>query len=369
MKVHKFIIFFLLSTYSIFAEISIDINFPDSFYVDLEDDYEPYLLSQISYFQASELEPLVNNMLIKPQVTYSLSQSLGLSTALPQIGAYSPEGKAYLFIGSDGAVVSPYYNREVLTAYLETLSIESDPSLGAGVQLWEGGVGIPLTRWRKRMTAGIGGGWLDFRQEDILIKNYTFQTSLRYGVFREIPLHRAIGWNPLVLTAGTSYRHQEVLVKPDMGTITQSFSIDPDGDGPLPPQSIDLEAESRFYLKVTSDALTFPLQINTEFRFFRTFNLALGGSFIPAWTSSGIGLEGEGEVYLLGYQADILGISEEDYGTITASGSVDGEGGTLFSGFGWFRLQVDMGKLFFSLPVLFQPPDRVGAGAYLGVVL
>jgi len=373
-KLHLFSIFFLLFSLFLYAEVTVNIELPEGFYDELsENDNDQYweyqIRSNIDYFENGELKSLVNNMLTKPNVTEALSHSMGLSSSLPQLAHSYNNQRSYLFFGTDAALISPYFDKDKLEDYAATITVEDDPRLGAGLQALQAGFGIPLYRWVPRLDINASGGHLYYQKDAFLLENYSIQGNLQYRIFRHRRINQSIQWTPLELRVGGGFRFLDLHIKIETGTIYQSLEVDADGPGPSFPQTLEIQAEPRFYIRLQTQALSFPLQLGTEFTFFDQFHIALGGAFLPSWSSSGIGLEGEGDVFFLGYIAEILKITEEDSGKITASGITQGEPGTLYSGYGWFRLQIDMGTLFLNVPVLYQPPDALGVGFYLGVNL
>jgi len=335
-------------------DISIDapiLNDPDEEYTQLAN-----LLEQHLNNAAGDIEEMLNPLLNKPDVGFALSQALSLSTVLSQQSDAPFLSKRYLALGINGTIYTPYFDTDRLESEFNNLNEEDDFPIGAAIQVLQLSGGVPLKKEKISLFGTLA--FFNADTSETQIRNGDISAGIEYRPFPSQRLGRNMTWLPLSGKGSLGFRYLEAGFSMDLGTMTRNVVIDPDGAGPLPDQDWDIELTPDFAAGIESFSLYAPLSIQSQLSLYGTFFIALGAGVLPSWSRSRITLEGDSSVMILGPLSDL--ISEPAFVSLT--GGTDPITGAPVSFYLSGKLLIDMGSLYLSIPVAYQPGKSKGSG-------
>ncbi|MDA3850456.1 MAG: hypothetical protein PF447_04220, partial [Spirochaetaceae bacterium] len=320
---------------------------------------EAYLEINLNAIE-EEIYLLATDLLNKPQLTYKLSNAQSFTAAMAQQGQLNQQDRSYLGSGLNMSLYTPTFVYDDLEDYALALQPEDDPPRGVAGQLFTLEAGFPIKKI-KGLGVFASAGYTNFSKDLFLFDNHQYQGSIGYSPFRDINISRNFSWDPMFLQGGVSYQYTHIRFKVETGTIVQNFDISP--SELLPSQSVEISVDPLIYAGIEYSSLAIPLSISTQFNFFSNLHLSFGGTFSTAWSQSGITLEGNNDVVILGFLSDLI-IQDA---SVELNGTIDGSRGDNFIGYIWTSLLMDMGHVYLNIPLAYHHPDGLSGGVTLGV--
>lgn len=319
---------------------------------------------------ANDLEEMLNPLLNKPDAGFGLAQAMGLTTVLSQQSGTSFMSGSYLALGVNGSFYAPLYDKDKLLQEFGNLTEEDDYPIGAAVQALQLTAGFPTKREKIRLHGTLG--FIGVHSGETELLNGDISAGIEYRPFSPQSYGRNIVWLPLSGKMNIGFRYLEAGFTLDPGTMEKNVVIDPDGSGPLPDQDWDIILSPQLTAGLQSFSLYSPCSIHSQIIFFDTFLISLGGGILPAWSRSSITLKGDSDVGIAGPLSDL--ISEPAY--VSLEGKTTPVNGAPVSFYFSGKFQMDIGSVYLSIPVAYQPGKsksggvrihNLAAGFYIGV--
>ncbi len=356
------IILFIFPAIPLFPEITVNIIIPEL--GEGMSELEMILASNIGTAVA-EIENMATGTLRKPGITSSCGHAAGLTGILASsTGKTTVPGYSFS-LGAYASVYSDTYNVDTLSGRLEEFQPEDDFRTGAAVDGLTAEITLPLDFIHPGMDGSFSAGFLNISNDEYNVKTFSLNLTVGYSPFRTRSDHSLYIWTPLILRAGVGYGMNNLGTRISAGLITESFDMDPDGDGPLIGQPITIEVEPVIDLGLESRIGTLSLTLSTSVSFLEILELYGGAGGGLTFGTTGISTDSDSEIAVLGYLSDLI----EEEGSVSISGAIEGGTPDPVSAFIFAGLRVHFGTAFISIPFLYEPPSGISAGISLGVLL
>jgi len=357
-----FLIFLVLSSVRISAQVSVDITTPTL--GSGMSQLESLLVSNLGT-AISEIEIMVNETLSKPELTSSFGNATGLCSAVSMLGNIPQFSNYSLSIGANASLYSNTLDFNVISDRLASLQPEDDFQFGIGVQGISANFSMPLFFLIEDLSVFGSIGYLNISTDEYFINDFSALASAKYSVFDAVEPSRIFKWTPLTVQAGISYGYNNLGTTIEAGAITETFEADPDSDGPLLAQNVSVEMNPLIDLGLESHIGTVLFSLSSGITVFDSFHLFLGGGLNLAFGKTGISVHSEEEINIIGYLSDLV----EEEGSVLISGAVEGGPPKAFLPYIYSGLQFDFSSSFINLTVLYHPAAGISGGISMGVSL
>ena len=358
------IVFFLiLPAVFLPAELQIDIEYPDleSSYDSIEAELESHVDSI-----ADEVESLSNEFPDKPLLTSAIGTAAADSSIIPLLQTL-PQRSSYSFsLGGYGSFYAFSLEAEEISDALSSLDREDDVEAGGSVRIVNGSLTFPLKALHRDLTAFVSLGGGQFVRDEYSLENVYLQAALSFVPFPDRSNRSGLlSWTPLQLQTGTAYGVQKLSGRYELDRVSETFTVDPDGPGPLGDESVSLSVEPEVDVALETWVSTLSFTAATGLQFFKGLHLVMGAGVHIASGRTAISVSGRDDLELGGFFEDYT----EDSGSVSVSGEVSGSSPEKLMAYFFTDLQFDISKLFINIPILYRPYSGVSAGLSLGVRL
>ena len=180
-----------------------------------------------------------------------------------------------------------------------------------------------------------------------------------------MPPGQALAWDGLSLRLGFSWLDNRISTKVKLATISQVFSVDADGDGPILPLDVVLKVNPRFDVGLQSQAWAVPLQLSTGLRLAEFLCIGVGIGAMLDGGSAALAVDGTQEIELQGFLNDLI----SEPGTIKVQGAVKGGKELEFNGFLTGAIQLRTKAFVLSVPLCWRFDNGLSLGLVMGVEL
>lgn len=312
----------------------------------------------------SELESTALESLEKPKLTGAFGDASALCKSISII-SHIPNNTNYsLSIGGAGSLSSYTLDSSELEEDLKDIKPEDDFEIGANIQLLNTSLTLPLEYITPRLAVFTSFSYLDFEYENYYFESLNGTLALSYSVFRSLSPIKYIEWKPITLTGGLSYGRSRLGTKIEAGVISESFDLDPDGDGPLLSQSVEVEVEPTVDIGFNVDSGILIANAATGFTFLDSIHLYFGGGVNLVFGKTEFTINSSSDIRVLGYLSELI----EEPGSVIVTGSIDGNSPDLYANYIFSTIQFDISTLFINLSVLYQPSRGISAGISFGAL-
>lgn len=352
MKFGIIILFLLFSSLNLYSEIDVNITVPKL--GNGMGEIEALLAANIG-MAISELEVATEETLYKPELTSSFGTSSAISqlvlvhNKIPQTDRYS------LSVGILSSAYSSTFDFKQISNKIDNLQPEDDFEIGVNAQLLNTTISIP--------NFSVSFSYINLSKNNFYFNNISGALHSSFSIFPDLSLSRSFSWNPLTVLGGLSVSSSSLGAGIETGVITESFELDPDGNGPLVSQSVDIELDP--VINVGLDTLIGVINwgLGTGFNFLDFFHFYIGSGIYYSFGKTGISVSTNEDITVLGYLNGLI----EEPGSISISGSIDGGSPNEFTGYIFTSMQYDISSMFFNLSALYHFTNGVGIGLSLGV--
>lgn len=353
-------ILLLLLFNTLSAQISVDLLMPDL--RDGLERVESLLYSNIGD-AVSELETVATESLQKPKLTGAFGDAAGLTKPLPIISSIAITSKYSISLGSYASISTYTMDRSRIESDFDNMEPEDDMSIGANAQFLNTSITLPLNFLVPRLSLFASLGYIDFKYDDYFISNLSGTISTSYTVFRTIGPADKFKWTPITVQGGFSYGINRMGATIDIGVISDSFELDPDGDGPLLSQSIEVEIEPEIDVAVESNIGALTFNASTGVTILDSIHLYIGGGINFVYGDTSFTIDSDNEIVVVGYLSELI----DEPGRISISGTIDGDDPEEFVSYLFTTLQFEVSSIFFNINALYQESKGISAGVSLGV--
>ncbi len=314
---------------------------------------------------AGELADFVNAILEKPGLLRACVDAHAAADSLRPGRSSGTEGEYSLDIGSSVGIASESFNPETMEKRIEALEETDDIYAGAGIRPLVCFFSFPADKLIPELRFTTGIGYLTVSKDEYELTGYGLLASAGYPV---LPARRAgtfVEFGGIDLTIGASLLHNRVTAPFSPGTITESFTVDPDGDGPFLPQSVAVQVEPEITAVFETGVYSLSAGLSTGIKLVDFLTLTVGATGELVTGSSQLELSSNDEVVLLGY---LSGLVAENSRLIVSGGTDDVSPSpleiSLFSGLTW-----RVGTYRSSALISWRSNRGLAAGIFFGVSL
>ena len=167
------------------------------------------------------------------------------------------------------------------------------------------------------------------------------------------------------LQTGAAYGFQKLSARYELDSVSESFTVDPDGSGPMGSESVILSVEPEVEVALDTRVTSLSFTAATGLTFFKGLHITTGLGWHISTGRTVISVKGSDDIELGGYLEDYT----EDSGSVSVSGNVSGSSPEWLRGYFFTDLQFDISKMFINIPILYTPYAGVSGGVSLGVRL
>lgn len=347
-----FIIFYFILSLKLFAQVNVDIVIPklNEGMGRLES-----LLAQNIALAVSDMETMVEDTLQKPVITSAFGNAASLSQAMHVVGNSSIRGKYYFSLGFNSSVHSYTFNTDEISEAFENLQPEDDFEFGVNSQLINMSIAHPWVT--------LSFSYIDLNIQNYFYRNITGGLSTSYKPVKEVKINRFVDWIPINLIGGLSMGKSELGAKIEAGVIQESFSMDPDDRGPLPPFAVDIQLEPVIDMGLETFMAVFNISSITSVKILDQFHFNLGAGVYYSPGETKISVSSNEEIEILGYLSGLI----EENGRAVISGSIDGGVPNTLTGYLFSSFQFDISSTFYVLDFLMNPGRGMCFALSMGV--
>lgn len=352
MKFGNIILFLLFSSLNLYSDVNVEINVPKL--GDGMGEIESLLAANIG-MAVSELEVIANDTLYKPKLTSSFGKSSAISQLL-LMNNNIPQSDRYSL--SVGFLTSAYlytFNFNNISKKIDDLRPEDDFEIGINAQLLNTTVSIPHF--------SISFSYINLEKNNYFFNNVSGALYTSYSLVHEKRFSRTFSWTPLTILGGISVSKSNLGASIDTGVINESFDFDPDGNGPLVSQSVDIELNPTIKLGLDTLVSVINMGVGTGFSFLDFLHFYTGTGFYYSFGKTGISVNTREDIVVMGYFNGLI----KEPGSISISGSIDGGSPNEFTGYVFSNIQYDISSMFFNLSGLYHFTNGLGIGLSMGV--
>ena len=356
-KINIFLILFLITASHLSAQITVEIT-P----IGLTDG-----LAQIENMVNSEtgdtaeaVEDMIDIYAEKPLLFEAMSDALTTTAEIfPSLKQFSDNYSIYT--GTSAAITSAETDISELGSTLETFTIEEDFYFGAALQGFSAGFTFPADFLLNNLYVSTGFGYSSFYYDEINISS----ANIRLGASYRFPgreLNKLIRWNGIGISSGAAWSSNSINTSYPAEDIIQTFSLDPDGAGPVVPFDITIQVSPVIDITYRNNQFTFPLAVSTDLDFFKLIDIAATAGLALTFGSNSIGVSVDDEIEVQGYLADLVDTAPR----IVVSGEQTGSRARIITPFAGGSISVRLGRLLLNVPVCWDFKNTLTAGISLG---
>lgn len=354
MKIWILFLNILLLNITIFSEISIEINTPQL--NDGMERLEAILTTYIGH-AVSDLETTVEDTLSKPKLIGAFATSSTLSQTSSMVSTRDLIGNYYFSMGLSAGLYSEVWELQEIESIIDNLTPEDDYEIGANVQLLNLSLAHP---W-----VSLHFSYIDLKKNNFFYDSISGGISSSYSPLKKYPLGENWAITPLSIGGGLSYSQSSVGVSVEAGIIGESFDIDPDGNGPLTSQSIEVEMDPVIDVGIITRTGVVNLSLSSTLFLRHIFSFSLGGGVYKSFGEGSASVYSSTDIEVLGYLNGLI----ESPGSITISGEISSRSPEEFIGYIYTG-----GRAYFSLVsigfnALFSPDKGVCLSLTTGISL
>jgi len=309
---------------------------------------------------AEEIKNLIGTYTLKPLLFEAMSVS-GTTTASILPFSFPVLNDYAVFSGSAASFTTSNFNIQELTAQLSDFAIEDDIYIGAALQAFSLYMTLPADFLIEDLSFTAGLGYLSFNYDIANIGGSNLHLSSSYTFFDD-DSDEVIKWTGLNLQAGFSLSGNSIAVVYPIENITQTFPIDPDGDGPIVPFFVTISLSPEVSITYRNTQFSIPASISTGIKIIDTFSISIGTGAAVTFGQNEIDISVDDEITVEGFLSDLIEISPH----IIVSGSEPGAVAELLAPFVFAALSFNTGNFYLSIPVSWNFSDTITAGISLG---
>lgn len=342
------------------SQVSVDITMPDL--GDGMSALESIMAVNVAS-AVSEIANLVGDTLDKPLLTEAFGTAAAMTSGMA-VEAVKSWGSPSLFLGLGAAYASDTFDPQTQVERFEQLQADDDFYIGVGMEAVSFGATVPLDFLLPRFSAAFNTAYLNVITDEIVLRDFSIQAGVQYAPFNSME-GQLWKWNPLTikLSGGYTYNHIGVLIS--AGVIEQSFSIDPDGAGPLFAQSVTIQLDPVIDLALESRVGNISPSLSTGLKFLDFFHVQLGGGCRFLFGQTDVSVSSDADIEVLGYLDDLI----ESDGSVSISGSVSGSSPDLLLPFFFGGVQFNFSRVFLSLSAAYYPSYKAAVQFSMGASL
>ncbi len=323
------------------------------------------VLAENVLLAADEVKIFAENLLEKPELTRGFGNAVSLVSTVPMLGTLPLASRTSLSMGGYASFYSYTLDESALSERFSNLNEEDDFEIGISARLVNTSLTLPLNRLVPGLSLFASAGYAKLESESFYLNDFFVQTALGYSLFREFGRKNVFRWSPLYLQMGGSYAYHSLGAIISVGTVTQDFTVDPDGKGPLLGQDVTVEVNPVVDLSMLSHVGSYIFAVTTGIRLMDTLHLYIGSGCSLSFGRTDIALSNDNDVIVRGYLSDLV----EEEGSIGIDGSVVGSSPRVFMGYFFTGFQLEISKMFINVPILYDPSSGLSTGISLGVSL
>lgn len=308
---------------------------------------------------AEVISGIISTYLEKPLLFEAMNESQILTASiLPML---RPQARRYsIAAGSSAAFTGPAEIISSLPEQIKTLDVESDIFLGASLQGFSAGLSFPADFLLPELYLTAGAGFHSFAYENISLAGASAHISAAYRFFtgRKVSI---LEWNGISVETGASWSANSLSVF-YVVDISQTFSLDPDGAGPLLAFDVTINLDPEAEISYSSNQFTFPLFLSTGADISKLLNISGGIGAVLALGSNSINIEANDEIEIMGYLQNLVQAPPE----VVVSGNHSGAAAPLLTPFMGGCLSLELGRLTLNIPVSWDFKNTLTAGFSVG---
>lgn len=307
------------------------------------------------------VEDYIEGALDKPQAMRAFLNGNTALASLPILGSTS-DGLS-VWIGAGAGLASDDFRLREIRTRIETFEPEDDFYLGAGAHPLGFYASVPLPWLLSGLSVTIGGGSVNTRYDEVDFASISVCAALSYRALRGIEFHRLLSWQGLRVHGGYSFGRNSASTVVDAGVVTQDFSFDPDGAGPLFPIEIIVQIEPQVDVGITTELHAFPIALGTGVRLLDTLSVGAGGGAILARGAVVVDVQIEEEIEVLGYLSNLVAKPS----SVRVNGVYDRPAPDPLHAFGFAWARYEISLLYIGVAVQFGSESTLGALATVGL--
>lgn len=346
------------------GQVRIDIISPQ-----LEDglaEIEAIVDAQISA-AAAELETYADPFLEKPEIMRAFADAGAAAAGMYSAVAPPDRDTWELVVGSVGAFTSFSFDPEEVEDRLEAFTEEDDLYLGAAAYPLYFSLAGPAHRILPGLRARISGGYLRADAAEVQIRGFGLALRGDYPVLHAIPLGRVASFSGVSLLGGFSWLKNVIALEVSPGLITEEFSIDPDGSGPIFAQDVSVEVEPEVTASLETSVFSLGTGLVTGIELLDFLELSGGIAGELVFGNTALNLSADDEVVLTGYLSDL--VVEGGDARLIVSGGTDPVSPTVLQPAIFGALTWRVAPYRASIPVTWRSVGGLAAGIEFGVSL
>jgi len=299
----------------------------------------------------------LNERLDKPDVLTGFARASSVAPLTPHALYFSSPYSA--FIGFDAAVYAPPLSTSIDRA--SDIDEDSDEMMGGSMQPLSIRLRFPLDMVRENLFAGFSCGYLSVESGDFAFDYYTIGISsgLVIGGWKD----RLASWDGLSLHGGIDYSHTVFSALHDPGQTSRQDSFDPDGSGGIPTLTASYTVDPQVSAAFTLSSGSLVLQASTGVTLVELFSFSCGLGLSLSRVGASLSIDAEEEIRIGGTLADYI----EGSGSVAVHGEVVGVHAWYAQMYLHGAMEMRLGSLVLSFPVIWVPETSLACGLYAGV--
>lgn len=359
------LVFLILITPCLFAEgkFTLTINPPQvsDAYSDLIDQVVA-VSESIKNDIIEEISPYIE----KPQLLSAFANAISFAKPQSSTSTYTQPELFTFNIGSQIAIKSFSLKSEELINTLESFDIEEDTDFGAGFHPLVCQLNIRINQIPGIFLIGLQGGFYKIKFFDFKLLSVNAGINANYRFLDSLfPKSSLFKWQGLLISSGINFNYNKIDTSMSLDPFSETFTFDPDGDGPIFPQPGQIYLEPKVNVGIRAWVFTIPLELSTCINFVKIFNLAFGCALDFQFGSSSLFFDANTSVNLQGS----LATYQEEEGSATFSGDLS-DGKPDLAKFRIFLVPgLIIGPMQFDLPISYYFKNGVAAGILMGFKL
>ena len=266
-----------------------------------------------------------------------------------------------IYTGTSAAITAESMNFSELSSSFETFSIEEDLYFGAAFQGFSAGFSFPADFLIKNLDISAGFGYSSFYYDEINLSSANINLGVAYTLFAR-KMNETLEWNGLCIQTGAGWSSNSVNTVYTAEDITQSFSLDPDGAGPVVPFDVTIRVSPEIDITYRNSQFSIPLALATGIKIFKIINLGVAAGIAFTFGTNSIGVSVDDEIEVQGYLSGLV----EEAPRIVVSGTQTGSSARIITPFTGGNISFNLGGLILSIPVCWDFRNTLTAGFTLG---
>jgi len=348
----------------IHAQVQIEIVSPQ-----LEDglaEIEAIVDEQISA-AAAEVENYANPFLEKPEIMRAFADAGAAAAGVYPAIAPRDRETWELVLGSVGAFTSFSFDPGEVEERLEGFTEEDDIYLGAAAYPLYFSLSGPVEWITPDLRATVAGGYLRADAAEVQIRGFGLALRGDYPVVPSVAIGRVASFSGVLVGGGFSWLRNVIAVEVSPGLITEEFSIDPDGSGPIFSQDVSVEVEPEVTASLETNVFSLGTSVSTGIELLDFLALSGGIAGELVFGNTALNLSADDEIVLTGYLSDL--VVEGGDARLIVSGGTDPVSPTVaqLAIFGALTWRVAPYRV--SIPVAWRSVGGLAAGIEFGVRL